>query len=91
MAGRMSFLWWKLSLKPVDINGVNKIPASGIMVYRQAYGMPTVSLRLVNTYGPRQLVKHARQGFIGWFVKGDRRRRNPDFRGWKPATRLQLY
>jgi len=31
--------------------------------------MPTVSLRLVNTYGPRQLVKHARQGFIGWFVK----------------------
>jgi len=24
---------------------------------------------LVNTYGPRQLVKHARQGFVGWFIK----------------------
>src|SRR5204863_3691010 len=22
-----------------------------------------------NTYGPRQLMKHARQGFIGWFIK----------------------
>jgi UDP-glucose 4-epimerase len=39
------------------------------MVYHQAYQMPTVSLRLVNTYGPRQLVKHARQGFLPWFVK----------------------
>jgi UDP-glucose 4-epimerase len=39
------------------------------MVYRQAYAMPTVSLRLVNTFGPRQLVKHSMQGFIGWFVK----------------------
>jgi len=57
-------------LKPVDINGVNKMAGEWHhMVYRQAYGMPTVSLRLVNTYGPRQLVKHARQGFIGWFVK----------------------
>ena len=57
-------------LKPVDVNGVNKMAGEWHhMVYRQAYGMPTVSLRLVNTYGPRQLVKHARQGFIGWFVK----------------------
>jgi nucleoside-diphosphate-sugar epimerase len=23
----------------------------------------------VNTFGPRQLVKHARQGFIGWFIR----------------------
>jgi len=28
-----------------------------------------VSLRLINTYGPRQLVKHPRQGFAGWFIK----------------------
>jgi UDP-glucose 4-epimerase len=26
-------------------------------------------LRLTNTYGPGQLVKHARQGFIGWFLR----------------------
>jgi UDP-glucose 4-epimerase len=31
--------------------------------------MHAVSLRLINTYGPRQLVKHARQGFVGWFIK----------------------
>jgi UDP-glucose 4-epimerase len=24
---------------------------------------------MVNTYGPRQLVKHSRQGFIGWFIR----------------------
>jgi UDP-glucose 4-epimerase len=23
---------------------------------------------MTNTYGPRQLVKHARQGFMGWFI-----------------------
>jgi UDP-glucose 4-epimerase len=56
--------------KPIDINGVNKLAGEWYhTVYHQAYKMPTVSLRLVNTYGPRQLVKHARQGFIGWFVK----------------------
>lgn len=57
-------------LKPLDINGVNKMAGESYhIVYHTAYGMPTVSLRLVNTYGPRQLVKHARQGFVGWFVK----------------------
>jgi UDP-glucose 4-epimerase len=39
------------------------------MVYHGAYDIPTVSLRLVNTFGPRQLMKHARQGFIGWFIR----------------------
>ena len=59
-----------LVLKPADVNGVNKMAGEWYhMVYAQAYGMGCVSLRLVNTYGPRQLVKHARQGFIGWFIK----------------------
>jgi monomeric phenylalanine-4-hydroxylase len=26
-------------------------------------------LRLTNTFGPRQLLKHARQGFIPWFIR----------------------
>jgi len=59
-----------LVLKPVDVNGVNKMAGEWYhMVYHGAYGIPTVSLRLVNTYGPRQLMKHARQGFIGWFIR----------------------
>jgi UDP-glucose 4-epimerase len=57
-------------LKPVDVNGVNKMAGEWFhMVYHRAYGIPAVSLRLVNSYGPRQLVRHARQGFVGWFVK----------------------
>jgi nucleoside-diphosphate-sugar epimerase len=59
-----------LVLKPVDVNGVSKMAGEWFhMVYHTAYGIPTVSLRMVNTYGPRQLVKHARQGFIGWFIR----------------------
>lgn len=57
-------------LKPVDVNGVNKMAGEWYhMVYYQAYGIPAASLRLINTYGPRQLVKHAQQGFIGLFVR----------------------
>ena len=57
-------------LKPVDVNGVNKMAGEWFhIVYQRAYGIPAVSLRLINTYGPRQLVKHARQGFVGWFIK----------------------
>jgi UDP-glucose 4-epimerase len=57
-------------LKPTDVNGINKI--SGEMyhlVYHSVYGIRASSLRLTNTYGPRQLIKHPRQGFIGWFMR----------------------
>jgi UDP-glucose 4-epimerase len=38
-------------------------------VYHSVYGIRTTSLRLTNSYGPRQLIRHNRQGFIGWFVR----------------------
>jgi nucleoside-diphosphate-sugar epimerase len=54
---------------PVDINGINKHAAESYhRIYYEVYGLPTCSLRLTNTYGPRQLIRHARQGFIGWFL-----------------------
>ncbi|HYR45293.1 MAG TPA: NAD-dependent epimerase/dehydratase family protein [Terriglobia bacterium] len=57
-------------LKPVDVNGVSKMAGEWFhIVYSQAHGISAVSLRLINTYGPRQLVKHPRQGFVGWFIK----------------------
>jgi nucleoside-diphosphate-sugar epimerase len=57
-------------LKPVDVNGVTKMAGEWFhMVYHHAHGIPCVSLRLINTYGPRQLARHARQGFVGWFIK----------------------
>jgi UDP-glucose 4-epimerase len=55
---------------PTDVNGVNKLAGEWYhIVYQTAYGLRTTSLRLTNTYGPRQLLKHNRQGFIGWFVR----------------------
>ena len=57
-------------LTPTDVNGINKI--SGEMyhlVYHSVYGIRASSLRLTNTYGPRQLIRHNRQGFIGWFMR----------------------
>lgn len=57
-------------LQPTDVNGVNKLAGEWYhIVYHTAYGMRTASLRMTNTYGPRQLMKHNRQGFIGWFIR----------------------
>ena len=57
-------------LTPLDVNGINKISGEFYhLVYHQVYGIRASSLRLTNTYGPRQLIRHNRQGFIGWFVR----------------------
>ncbi|CAN5771678.1 NAD-dependent epimerase/dehydratase family protein [soil metagenome] len=57
-------------VRPTDVNGVNKAAAEYYhLVYDQVYGVRACSLRLTNVYGPRQLVKHNRQGFIGWFIR----------------------
>ncbi|MBN2031164.1 GDP-mannose 4,6-dehydratase [bacterium] len=54
----------------VDTNGINKLAGEQYhILYHQVYGLKTIALRLTNTYGPRQLIKNPRQGFIGWFVK----------------------
>ena len=56
--------------RPTDVNGVNKLAGEWYhLVYGNAYSLRTCSLRLTNTYGPRQLMKHSRQGFIAWFVR----------------------
>jgi UDP-glucose 4-epimerase len=57
-------------LNPTDVNGINKISGEFYhLVYHSVYGLRASSLRLTNTYGPRQLIRHNRQGFIGWFIK----------------------
>lgn len=56
-------------LNPPDVNGINKLAGEQYhTLYSKVHGLKTVSLRLTNTYGPRQLIKNSRQGFIGWFV-----------------------
>lgn len=55
---------------PTDVNGINKMAGEWYhILYSNVYGVRATSLRLTNTYGPRQLVKHNRQGFIGWFIR----------------------
>jgi len=60
----------KHPLQPTDVNGINKISGELYhLVYHRVYGIRATSLRLTNTYGPRQLIRHNRQGFIGWFLR----------------------
>ncbi|MCL5265506.1 MAG: NAD-dependent epimerase/dehydratase family protein [Chloroflexi bacterium] len=57
-------------LHPTDVNGINKMAGEWYhIVYNNIYGIRACSLRLTNTYGPRLLVKHNRQGFVGWFIR----------------------
>src|SRR5688572_19088035 len=57
-------------VRPVDINGVNKAAGEYYhLLYHNVYGVRACSLRLTNVFGPRQLIKHNRQGFIGWFIR----------------------
>ena len=55
---------------PTDVNGIHKYAAENYhLLYHRVYGTRSVCLRLTNTYGPRQLLSHDRQGFIGWFIR----------------------
>ncbi|MBA3766879.1 MAG: NAD-dependent epimerase/dehydratase family protein, partial [Acidobacteria bacterium] len=57
-------------LAPLDINGIHKLAAEHYhLLYHRVYGVRTVCLRLTNTYGPKQLLHHNRQGFIAWFIR----------------------
>jgi UDP-glucose 4-epimerase len=57
-------------VRPTDINGINKVAGEYYhLVYNNVFGVRACSLRLTNVYGPRQLLRHNRQGFIGWFIR----------------------
>jgi len=60
----------KHPIYPTDVNGINNLAGEWYhILYHNVYDMNTVSLRLTDTYGPRQLIKHNRQGFIGVFIR----------------------
>lgn len=57
-------------ISPVDVNGINKAAGEWYhTLYHNVYGLKTVSLRLTNTYGPRQAIGLNNQGFLGIFVR----------------------
>lgn len=55
---------------PTDVNGINKMAGERYhILYNNVYGIRACCLRLTNTYGPRQLIKHDRQGFVYWLMR----------------------
>jgi len=57
-------------VRPTDVNGIHKAAGEYYhLVYNNVFGIRACSLRLTNVYGPRQLIKHNRQGFVGWFIR----------------------
>ncbi len=57
-------------IAPVDVNGINKAAGEWYhTLYHNVYDISTTSLRLTNTYGPRQAIGLNNQGFIGVFIR----------------------
>jgi UDP-glucose 4-epimerase len=57
-------------LRPIDINGIHKVAGEAYhLLYGRLYGLRTTSLRLTNTYGPGQLMRHGRQAFVAWLIR----------------------
>ena len=79
-------------MRPTDVNGINKAAGEYYhLVYNNVFGVRACSLRLTNVYGPRQLLKHNRQGFIGWFIRlAIEDQRDPDLRRRLADARLRL-
>ncbi len=60
----------KHTLQPIDVNGINKVAGEQYhLLYNNIYGIRATSLRLTNTYGPRQSMKNSEQSFLNWFIR----------------------
>lgn len=56
--------------RPVDVNGINNLAAEMYFgLYHDVYGIPTTSLRLTNTYGPRMDLRTGGKGVVGVFLR----------------------
>lgn len=57
-------------MNSADTNGISKLAGEKYhFLYNSVYGIKTTSLRLTNTFGPRHVMKHAKLGFINWFIR----------------------
>ncbi len=55
---------------PADIQGINKLAAEKyFMLYNNAYGLNSCSMRISNAYGPRAQVKTGDYAIVNWFIK----------------------
>ncbi len=54
---------------PTDVYGINKLAAEKyLFLYHKVYGIPAVSLRLNNVYGPRCQMHASFYGILNWFI-----------------------
>jgi UDP-glucose 4-epimerase len=57
-------------LSPIEPNGIHNIAAECYyLLYNKTHNLKTTCLRLTNTYGPRHLMQHHKQGVVNWFIK----------------------
>lgn len=73
------FVYGTIEYNPVDerhpfnclsVYGIHKLAGEKYhRFYHDAYGIPTVSLRIANPYGPRQQMKHSKYGIVNWFIR----------------------
>jgi nucleoside-diphosphate-sugar epimerase len=76
-------------LRPPDVNGVNKMAGEAYhLLYHDAYGIDTRSLRLTNVYGPGMRIKDARQNFLGIWLR--RALEGAAFEVWGGEQRREL-
>lgn len=55
---------------PLSIYGIHKLLGEQYhRYYSETFGIPTVSVRIPNPYGPRQQMKHNKYSIVGWFVR----------------------
>jgi len=60
----------KHPVSPIDVNGIHKYAAECYhTLYNKYHGLKTISLRLTNTFGPRQAINLDNQGVVGIFIK----------------------
>ena len=73
------FVYGRIERNPVDelhplnclsIYGIHKLAGEKYhRFYYDRYGLPAVSLRIANPYGPRQQMKHSKYGLVNWFIR----------------------
>ena len=55
---------------PTSIHGIHKLTAENYLrLYNQLYGLPTVSLRITNAYGPHSVSKNRQHGILNIFMQ----------------------
>jgi len=73
------FVYGRIERNPVDelhplnclsVYGIHKLAGEKYhRFYYDRYGLPAVSLRIANPYGPRQQMRHSKYGILNWFIR----------------------